>query len=164
MSVVITPPDVVDVRITPPDVVDVRITPPQVLRVTLGAQQGLAGPPGASNAAASYVASGAISGHVVVAETAPGVVTPADPTDLGHVLRVVGVTTHAAVDGAQVLVRSARTLEHGGWTFTPGARVYVGASGALAQTPTPAAVFSQIVGVALTPTIVLLSIQPPIIH
>ena len=108
MSVVITPPDVVDVRITPPDVVDVRITPPPAIRVTLGAQQGLAGPP---------VASGAISGHVVVAETAPGVVTPADPTDLGHVLRVVGVTTHAAVDGAQVLVRYARTLEHSGWTF-----------------------------------------------
>ena len=144
--------------------INVTIGPPDVVNVVLGAEQGPAGPPGAAGGETStYVANGAVSGHVVVAETAAGTVVPASADNAAHALRVAGVSTNAAADGGDVTVRRQRALTHGGWAFTPGQPVYLGLAGALVQAVPGTAVFIQVVGVALTSTSLLVAIQPPVL-
>ena len=142
---------------------DINVTiEPQVVNVVLGAEQGPSGPPGAAGSdSAVYVANGAISGHVVAAETTPGAVVPASVNNATHMLRIVGITTNASISGGNVAVQHRRTLTHPGWAFTPNALVYLGLSGALVQTP-PVAQFTQVIGVAQSATSLLVSIQPPV--
>jgi hypothetical protein len=143
--------------------INVTIAPPDVINVTFGAEQGPPGPPGADGGdSAVYVADGAVSGHVVVAETAPGTVVPASADSAAHALRVAGISTNAAANGGSVTVRRLRAVTHGGWAFTPDLPVYLGLSGALVQAVPVGALFIQVVGVALTPTSLLVAIHPPV--
>jgi hypothetical protein len=143
---------------------DINVTlAPLVLNVELGAEQGPAGPPGDGTDIAVYTATGAISGHLAVAETVPGFAVVASADNAAHVLRVAGVSIGAAADGTPLEVRKQRTLTHGGWTFTAGQPVYLGLAGALVQTVPVGALFIQVVGVALTSTSLLVAIQPPVL-
>jgi hypothetical protein len=142
----------------------VVINPPPPIIVRFAAGQGPSGPPGsAGGETAVYVANGAISGHVVVAETAPGTVVPASADNLAHALHVAGVSTNAASGGGNVTVQRQRSLTHSGWAFTAGQPVYLGLAGALVQTVPVGALFIQVVGVALTSTSLLVAIQPPVL-
>ena len=125
--------------------------------------QGPAGPPGPAAGGTTTVTVGAtpLSGHSAVAVDAAGLLIQADCTNPAHRGAVLGLLANAYSPGDQAVVQSAFTLEHSGWTWSP-APVFVGTAGQLTQTLPVGAVFSQVVAHALSPTLVLVDVQPPI--
>lgn len=102
-----------------------------------------------------------LSGHSAVAVDAAGLLIQADCTNPAHRGAVLGLLANAYSPGDQAVVQTAFTLEHSGWTWSPGP-VFVGTAGQLTQTLPVGAVFSQVVAHALSPTLVLVDVQPPI--
>jgi hypothetical protein len=142
----------------------VTLQPPPAYLVTAGyGLQGPPGPQGPSGAAGItlYVAAAPLSGHIAVVLDATGQITPADASDASH-HAVAGLTTQSGTTGASVEVISKGILEHNGWTFTPGAPVFLGLAGAITQTLPPTALFSKVLGVAVSPTRVSVDFQPAI--
>lgn len=121
--------------------------------------QGVPGPAGG----ATTVTVGALplSGHSAVAVDAAGLLIKADCTNPAHQGAVVGLLANAYSPGDQAVVQTAFTLEHSGWTWTAGP-VFVGTAGQLTQSLPAGAVFSQVVAQALSATLVLVDVQPPI--
>lgn len=137
----------------------------EAVSVVAVAEQGPRGPQGVPGPAggATTVTVGAtpLSGHSVVAADAAGLLIKADCTNPAHRGAVLGLLANAYSPGDQAVVQTAFTLEHAGWTWTPGP-VFVGTSGQLTQALPVGAVFSQVVAHALSPTLVLVDVQPPI--
>lgn len=127
--------------------------------------QGPPGPPGPIGPAGgtTTVTAGAtpLSGHSAVAVDAAGLLIQADCTNPAHRGAVLGLLANAYSQGDQAVVQTAFTLEHSGWTWSPGP-VFVGTAGQLTQTLPVGAVFSQVVAHALSPALVLVDVQPPI--
>lgn len=121
--------------------------------------QGIQGPAGGT----TTVTAGAtpLSGHSAVAVDAAGLLIQADCTNPAHRGAVLGLLANAYSPGDQAVVQTAFTLEHSGWTWSTGP-VFVGTAGQLTQTLPAGAVFSQVVAHALSPTLVLVDVQPPI--
>lgn len=124
---------------------------------------GEAGPPG--DKLVTYPAAHAISGHRLVIVDVAGAVTYADAATLEHLHRVVGMTTGAASAGAQVTVQRYGECTEPSWSWTPDVPVYLGAAGALTQTPParPAAQFSLVVGVAMSSTTLFMALREPLV-
>lgn len=124
--------------------------------------QGVPGPTGPAGAAViQYPAALAVSGHVAVFLDEQGRCSPADcRTPIHHA--VAGLTAHAAIEADLVEILDRGPLEHLGWTFTPGLPVFLGLAGAITQVLPPSAVFSKVLGVAVTPTRITLDFQPAI--
>lgn len=137
----------------------------EAVSVVAVAEQGPRGPQGVPGPAggATTVTVGAtpLSGHSAVAADAAGLLIKADCTNPAHQGAVLGLLANAYSPGDQAVVQTAFTLEHAGWTWAPGP-VFVGAAGQLTQTLPVGAVFSQVVAHALSPTLVLVDVQPPI--
>lgn len=137
----------------------------EAVSVVAVAEQGPRGPQGVPGPAggATTVTVGAtpLSGHSAVAADAAGLLIKADCTNPAHRGAVLGLLANAYSPGDQAVVQTAFTLEHAGWTWAPGP-VFVGAAGQLTQTLPVGAVFSQVVAHALSPTLVLVDVQPPI--
>lgn len=132
--------------------------------VELGQQgpPGRQGPPGpAGDAITVKVGPQAISGHSVVACNALGELIAADATNPAHRGAILGVVADAYSPGDDAVVQTGFVLEHSGWTWAPGP-VLVGLAGQLAQAPPAGALFSQVIGQALSTTRVLIDINPPI--
>lgn len=160
-SVLVRTPDtaVVEAR-------SVVVTPPQPFSTV--AVRGVPGPRGpqgvpgpAGGATTVTVGATPLSGHSAVAADAAGLLIKADCTNPAHRGAVLGLLADAYSPGDQAVVQTAFTLEHAGWTWAPGP-VFVGTAGQLTQTPPVGAVFSQVVAHALSPTLVLVDVQPPI--
>ena len=144
----------------------VVVTPPQpfssvVVRGVPGPRgpQGVPGPTG--GATTVTVGATPLSGHSAVAADSAGLLIKADCTNPAHRGAVLGLLANAYSPGDQAVVQTAFTLEHAGWTWTPGP-VFVGTAGQLTQALPIGAVFSQVVAHALSPTLVLVDVQPPI--
>lgn len=132
--------------------------------VELGQQgpPGRQGPPGpAGDAITVKVGPQSISGHSVVACNAQGELIAADATNPAHRGAVLGVVADAYSPGDDAVVQTGFVLEHSGWSWAPGP-VLVGLAGQLAQALPPGALFSQVIGEALSATRVLIDINPPI--
>lgn len=131
------------------------------------AEQGPPGPPGPAGApggALLVVTAGAtLSGHMAVAYDSTGALVPASADDAAQLLRLVGITTGAVGAGLPATVQRQDVLDHAGWAFTPGQPVYLGLAGALVQAVPPGAAFIQVLGLALTPTRLLVGLQPPVL-
>lgn len=121
--------------------------------------QGIQGPAGGTTTVT--VGATPLSGHSAVAVDAAGLLIQADCTNPAHRGAVLGLLANAYSPGDQAMVQTAFTLEHSGWTWSPGP-VFVGTAGQLTQTLPVGAVFSQVVAHALSPTLVLVDVQPPI--
>lgn len=144
----------------------VVVTPPQPFSTV--AVRGVPGPRGpqgvpgpAGGATTVTVGATPLSGHSAVAADAAGLLIQADCTNPAHRGAVLGLLANAYSPGDQAVVQTAFTLEHSGWTWSPGP-VFVGTAGQLTQTLPVGAVFSQVVAHALSPTLVLVDVQPPI--
>jgi hypothetical protein len=122
--------------------------------------QGIPGPAG--GATTVMVGAAPISGHTAVALDSGGLLVYADCTNPAHIGAVQGVVGNAYSPGDLAVVQTDFELVHAGWSFAPGP-VFVGASGALVQTPPMGAVFAQVVGYALAPTRIRIDVQPPIV-
>ena len=137
----------------------------EAVSVVAVAEQGPRGPQGVPGPAggATTVTVGAtpLSGHSTVAADAAGLLIKADCTNPAHRGAVLGLLANAYSPGDQAVVQTAFTLEHAGWTWTPGP-VFVGTAGQLTQTLPVGAAFSQVVAHALSPILVLVDVQPPI--
>ena len=154
----------------------VLVTPPATHTAVVVAEKprhvivtrGIPGPPGkqgipgpAGGATTVTVGATPLSGHSAVAVDAGGMLIKADCTNPAHQGAVLGLLANAYSPGDQAVVQTAFTLEHSGWTWTPGP-VFVGTAGQLTQALPVGAVFSQVVAHALSPTLVLVDVQPPI--
>jgi hypothetical protein len=111
----------------------------QVLSLTSGAQ-----PVSAFTVAAN------VSGTAVTASSG-------NPAMLG---KVVGLFLQSVQANSPVEIQFSGLVTYNGWNFTPGP-VFLSSTGVLTQS-VPGAGFLQTMGVAQTPTSVLLSVQPPI--
>ena len=133
----------------------------QVLAV---AEQGPAGPPGQPGPAGgtSHIrnSKAALSALLVVWEDELGVVRPLDSTDEDHIDLLCGLTITGTSSAGPVTVQRTGAVDDTAWAWTPG-RVYLGAGGSLTQTP-PNNGFDVLVGVAVSPTRLLLDFQDPI--
>lgn len=124
--------------------------------------RGIQGPVGPGGGATTITVGAApISGHAVVACDASGHLIYADCTNPAHRGAVVGITENAFAPGDEAVVKTAFTMTHAGWSWTPGP-VFVGISGLITQALPPGAMFSQVVAHALAPTIILVEINSPI--
>ncbi|UBB15412.1 capsid cement protein [Comamonas odontotermitis] len=142
---------------------DLLVLPVEDTQVVVAA--GEQGPPGIPGPAGGQVlertAGEQLSALRAVFEGAAGRVWLADATEAGEVFTLLGVTTTAAEANQQVLVQRLGSIDDAAWGWTPGVRVYLGAAGQLTQT-SPATGFDVLIGVALSPTRLLLNIQDPI--
>lgn len=130
---------------------------PVELFPVLTGPQGL---PGSSLQAA--VAANSISGHVATTLNSEGLAIPADCRIAAHAAGVLGVTTGAVVQGAYAQISNGGFLESSGWGLTPDLPIYLGESGAVVQVLPPSAIFVKVLGRALSPSAVLIEIQPAI--
>lgn len=160
-------PELIEVELLLPPTIELRmLQPPDRLPADLGyvmqgppGPQGPAGPPG--GAALVRVGPLPISGHSAVACDSAGELIPADCTSPAHRGAVLGVVASAYSPGDDASVQTGYVLEHAGWSWAPGP-VLVGAGGLLVQALPVGAIFAQVIGLALSPTRVLVDLQPPI--
>jgi hypothetical protein len=134
------------------------------------AAQGPAGPPGApgvsGGAGSAYLTLTASQnlqgGYGVTADVAtPGAAkAPTTPT-LAEAQLFLGVTLGAAAQGAEVQIQGSGELTDTGWSWTPGALLFLGPLGLPTQTP-PTSGVCLVIGIALSPTTILIRPQPPI--
>jgi hypothetical protein len=117
------------------------------------------GEPGAAVTDAQFVAGETLGGHRVVRASALGAVYADAFT--AAAFGVLGVTTHAATQGALVSVRVSGEMTEPSWAWQPGP-VYAGAQGALTQTPPMGATVVEI-GVASAPTVLQIRVQPEVV-
>lgn len=126
--------------------------------------QGPPGPPGMPGPAGgtSHIrtSAAALSALLVVWEDELGVVRPLDSADEDHIDLLCGLTITGTSSAGPVTVQRTGAVDDTAWSWTPG-RVYLGTSGALTQTP-PNNGFDVLVGVAVSPTRLILSFQDPI--
>lgn len=125
-------------------------------------RRGPQGPPGlAGGASIARQASTALSGHRAVRERADGAVEYADPSTPLGLTTVLGITSGAASGGAPVTIVTTGEMEEQTWSWTPGALIYLGSSGALTQTA-PVAGWLMVLGVATSATLMIVRIAAPI--
>lgn len=124
---------------------------------------GTPGPQGPSgmHGIEQFAAGEALSGHRAVAISG-NAVTYADNLDATRQNGMVGVTLQAALSGDTVNVCVLGTITEISWSWTPNRPVYLGASGALTQTPPAAPAFQRIVGYATSDTSLFVSVEQPI--
>ena len=120
--------------------------------------QGIPGPTG--GAAFIRQSDGPLSALRVVWEDALGVVRPLDAGDEDHIDLVSGLTLTAAASAGPVTVQRFGPVDDAAWAWTPGL-VYLGANGALTQTP-PVDGFDLLIGAAVSATRLILDFQNPI--
>ena len=119
------------------------------------------GPVGPAGGSAVYLAAEALGGHRVVRCASDGL-RYADATHPAHAGGVAGITTAAFSAGDAVTLVSLGELVELSWNWTPDAPVFVGANGVLTQTLPAGAAFSQVVGVATSPTSMFVRLREPV--
>lgn len=105
-----------------------------------------------------------LSGHRMVMLDGQGGATYASNADQTHANRIVGMTAHAAVSGAPVVISIYGEITEPSWNWIVDQPVYLGADGFLTQTPpaAPAAKFSVVVGFPISATTLFINIGIPI--
>jgi len=109
-------------------------------------------------AAFSLPAAIALSGHRAIQVQTDGTAIYAEPESAWA---YVGISTHSAEAGAQVTVALRDTITELTWSWVPGKPVYYGPSGILTQT-VPDAVALTCIGLAITPTSLLIQRDTPV--
>src|SRR5690606_23107372 len=103
---------------------------------------------------------GATLSALVAVYELDGEVFALDKDDDAHIDQLLGLTVTAASMGASINVQRSGAVNNSGWAWTPG-RVYLGAGGALTQTPASDG-FDVLIGRAVSATRLLLDLQDPI--
>lgn len=103
---------------------------------------------------------GALSALRIVWEDESGVVRTLDYADADHIDLIAGLTLTATATAGGVRVQREGVVDDTAWSWAPGP-VYLGADGALTQTP-PADGFDVRIGSAVSQTRLYLEIEEPI--
>jgi len=104
------------------------------------------------------IAGVAIGIYKAAAFRGDGAVEPADHETPAHCSRLAGIATASAAAGAEARVCAGGPVRFDGWSWTPGAPVFVGKGGGLTQTP-PETGFVQHIGFALGRDSILVQIE-----
>lgn len=145
-----------------PPVVEILELPPIIEILEVGVQ-GPPGPPGQSGVGyVTYLAQGPLGGHRAVCAAFSLYVRYADHNSLPDATAVIGITLNAAADNDLINVATSGEIIEPSWSWAEGLPIFVGANGALTQVP-PTSGFQLIVGVATSPTSILVGIKQPII-
>jgi hypothetical protein len=135
----------------------------QVVEIITSCAQGPAGPAGvpgpAGGSAFQRVAGETISALRVLYELG-GAVFALDYRAADYIDFILGISLTAADPGQPLNVQRSGALEDSGWNWAPG-RIWLGANGALTQTP-PADGFDVLIGAAVSATRITLNITDPI--
>jgi hypothetical protein len=144
---------------------------PTVISISLAsgmAAQGLLGPQGPAGAAGmrtpfSKLSSEQISGLAVVRFVDADHVAPASANVAAHATSIAGLALTATSGAEQSLdILRYGEVADGGWSWTPGLPVFLGANGFLTQTPSAAWAFVLIVGVAISATRICVDPKSPV--
>lgn len=131
--------------------------------------EGFQGPVGAQGArgvsagAVQRTVNTPIGGHRLVVSVV-GQVLYADPLNIAHMGKLLGITMGAAIAGGSVEIRSDGEIQEPSWSFVVDQPVYLGASGIPTQTvpSRPGAAFLQVIGFASAADRILLNPFQPI--
>jgi hypothetical protein len=121
------------------------------------------GPQGPVGGAVVYLniqASVALGGHRAVYASGSGQVDYADRTNPAHRGKVLGITTGAVSQGVDVQIQQAGEITEPSWNWSNGP-VYLNTNGTLTQTA-PTSGFLQEIGVAISPTRLMIDLKPPV--
>jgi hypothetical protein len=147
----------------------VRVTVPsrpRVVRIApvVGVVNG-GGVGGASSQVIATYPAGSINISALrVVRLSAGALFTVDKDTLAHAHTAIGISQQAATVGNPLDVVLSGIMDDSNWAWIPDLPLYVGADGALTQTPPSApSVFLLRVGVALTATTVLVSIERSIL-
>lgn len=123
---------------------------------TLGIQIARAAKPFLSR----YVAGEAVSAlRAVRYDATTGRVVYARPPELEARLPL-GITVTGVLAGEEVTVRSGGELTDGSWSWTAGEPILLGATGVLTQSQPALQAYLVVLGVAMTPTTIVINIEP----
>lgn len=133
-----------------------------VLQINEGSvgPQGPQGPPGIGNSVL-VTATTAIGGNRAVMGDGAGSIAYADSSNLAHRGKCIGLTMTAASAGGTVEIAVSGDVTEPTWNWSLGP-VYLGTNGLLTQT-VPTSGYIQVIGTAMSPTRMTISIQQPII-
>lgn len=129
----------------------------------IDALKGLVGQPTATSLRVQKLASSALSGHRVVKFTGATGAAYVDPTVLADAHLAAGLTLGAAAPGDAIQVLVTGEIEETSWVWTPGQLIFVGAAGSLVSAVGVGFAWSQIVGVATSPTTIFVQPRGPIV-
>jgi hypothetical protein len=116
------------------------------------------GPPGAGSPTFSLPAPATVSQYAPLISSGSSVAV-ADSSNVAHAGKVVGIAAISANVGDNLDVQFQSTIVNSGWNWDVTKPVYLNGS-QLSQTP-PTTGFVQIIGVPVTPTTLLIQLQPP---
>ena len=123
------------------------------------------GPMGPAGSTSVRVSAGAdIGGHRIVTLDEQGRAVYASPAIMRDANRILGLTMHAAVAGADVDVLRDGDAVEPSWSWDLNKPIYLGQSGTLVQQVAPESVFTLIVGFPISATKMYFSIGTPIIN
>lgn len=145
---------------------DTVLVTQDVVTIISETTQGPAGAQGAQGISAGAIlrtVSTPVGGHRLVVSIA-GQVLYADPSNIAHMGKLLGITMGAAIAGGSVEIRSDGEVQEPSWSFVVDQPVYLGASGLPTQVvpSAPGAAFLQVIGFASASNRVLINPFQPI--
>lgn len=150
----------------------IEVTQPQkptIVEIDAG-RQGVAGPAGKDAVPSELIEqiyiklkiTNPISGHRVICTDSAGVPINCDAATVSHANMAIGISVGAATElGDEIAIQRAGMLVEPSWDFRVGP-VYIGINGSLTQTLDGCS-FIQQIGVAITPTSVIVGLQPALV-
>lgn len=134
-----------------------------ILTVGEPGPRGIQGLPGSVQSTVTRVAAIDLGGQRVVVLDDSEEAIYADRSIVAHADKVLGVTTGAAVAGANATVQTYGEMEDPSFAFTPGGAVYASINGLLTQT-SPSSGFSLVIGFAMAATKLFVDLGVPTIR
>jgi len=126
-------------------------------------RRGEPGQPGAAGGETTSATAGEnLSGYMAVVYDGSGNVLRASCNNALHANKVVGITLGAALASSTATIKSANIIEESTWTWTVDQPIFLGLNGLITQTVPVGALFTQVLGVAIAPTRIIVNIQPAI--
>lgn len=117
------------------DVVVASMRDVQVITMGQPGPRGPAGPAGSVASTVTKVAAVALGGHRVVTLNSSGEAIYADNTNIAHIDKVLGVTTHAVDSGDEVAIQTYGELEEASFAWTVATpAVFLVANGLMSHT------------------------------
>ena len=110
----------------------------------------------------SFIAASNLSAYRSVIIDDNSKVAYADSSQMGHINRILGITTRSCLSGHVAAVVTGGVVNNSGWSWTIGNPIFLSSSGALTQTP-PTTGFLQIMGFPLSTTSIYLQPQEAIV-
>lgn len=134
----------------------------QVTALTTGEQgpPGRPGIPGPAGGSALQRDAGEVISALRVLYELDGAVYALDYRDAEHVDLLLGISLTSAMSGEQLNIQRSGVIDDAGWSWMPG-RIWLGAAGALTQTP-PSGGFDVLIGSAMSATRITLNLSEPI--